>query len=115
MHTSKQPCFTPYFSELIRSIYFYSSRWASTADKTIKYIRRVLQQIKLHVNRESSIAGLLISTRQTQVRSMGLLNQRFILALLTCHELILLKMKKVVSVGIEKFDCFSFFLLLLHL
>lgn len=98
MHTSKQPCFTPYFSELIRSIYFYSSRWASTADKTIKYIGRVLQQIKLHVNRESSIAGLSISTRQTQVRSMGLLNQRFILALLTCHELILLKMKKVVSV-----------------
>lgn len=100
MHTSKQPCFTPYFSELIRSIYFYSSRWASTADKTIKYryIGRVLQQIKLHVNRESSIAGLSISTRQTQVRSMGLLIQRVTLVLLTCHELILLKVKNVVSV-----------------
>lgn len=98
MHTSKQPCFTPYFSELIRYIYFYSSRWASTADKTIKYIGRVLQQIKLHVNRESSIAGLSISTRQTQVRSMGLLIQRVTLVLLTCHELILLKVKNVVSI-----------------
>lgn len=35
MHTSKQPCFTPYFSELIRTIYFCSSLWAFTADKTI--------------------------------------------------------------------------------